>query len=126
MRYQDFIEYVQELSPFKDQKKAESAVSDVLGKLVSRLDEDVADQMTRELPEPLKLESLEPKRKERLDFAAEDVLKTFAKRFSLQATDARIAVSRILGKLKQTLEPTTLATVVDDLPGDWKELVMCA
>lgn len=126
MDYQEFVKKTKILYFVEDDAMAEAAVKGVIGRLAGRLSEFEAHRLTDRLPEPLNYDKLRHFQVDPTPISAEQYVEDVRTQFRLSRENAKILIRTILHLTKDAVEKDILDEVEDDLPQDWRSILLQA
>jgi uncharacterized protein (DUF2267 family) len=123
MEYQSFLDSAKQLDFINDDQTADAAVKSVLGLLSSKLDEQPAQRLTAELPEPLTYERLRSHQASPTPTAVQDAPAVIAQDVpQLIPEQANQVLHQVLKHTKRSLPEPARLNVEDHLPEGWRAM----
>ncbi len=123
MEYDRFIQEVRNLDFIENNETADAAVKATLGILVSRLTEEQARNFTRNLPDPLNLETLRSHQKRAIGISPDEYTGVIRTQFNLGEDQARALIDTVLRSTKATLGEEAFYELRHHMPPEWADVV---
>jgi len=123
MEYRDLVNAVKDLQFIKDKATAEAAVKAVLGVLVSRLEEEVAQDFAETLPKPLDFDMLRGRQVNVTEVSVQQYRDTIAEQFELELDEAWQLVRTVLHIVRDGLSDEIIEDIQETLPSDWQRFL---
>ena len=119
MRYDDFVQHIQDLEFIQDPETADAAVKAVLGILANSLDASEAQQLCSRLPPPLTCETLRGGYSQPLRLSVEEFRNEVSIQASLTRDQAQQLVDRVLHTAREAAGEEVWQQLQASLPGEW-------
>jgi uncharacterized protein (DUF2267 family) len=123
MDYEQMIDQVRELDFVGDREKADATIKAVWGVIASAVDEDTAQELTGNLPDPLTLEKLRGHQVRPTRIRPDEFVTEMSRQFRLTEEQARQLIDRVLEVGKHALPEETIADLKEALAPGMKQLV---
>jgi uncharacterized protein (DUF2267 family) len=124
MNYKEMIHRVEDLGFIRDRETADAACKAVWGILASSVDEETAEEIASELPDPLTKAKLRSHQARRMSIDSEHFIREIGTQFHLQEDQARQLVETVILAGEESLREDSLSKLRENVPQDLSKLLL--